>query len=197
MAIRDLQRALDWEAWTASLTGSKVDAVQLRDKSASDRDLHEAALGLRMALPSEVLLIVNRRPDIALAAGADGVHLPGNGLPTRHVRRAFGDDLLIGRSTHSPDEVRRAAREGADYVLFGPVYETPAKLRFGPPQGLDKLREAVEIGLPVLAVGGITVERLDEVRVAGAHGAAAIRLFASGENRSEPAPTPEEASLHA
>ena len=181
MAIRRGGKRPELEAWLDALAENAVaegvDAVQIRDKSAPDRDLYELARLARARLPLEIAVLVNRRPDIALAAGCDGVHLPADGLPTREVRRAFGEALLIGRSTHSRTEVEHARRDGADYVLFGPVYATPEKLRYGPPQGLDGLRRACELAIPVLAVGGIDRDRLAEVLEAGAQGAAAIRLF--------------------
>ena len=116
--------------------------------------------------------------DVALAAGADGVHLPASGLPIAPLRRRWGDALLIGRSTHHPDEVAAAGRDGADYALFGPVFPTPGKEAYGPPPGLDGLRRAAAAGLPVIAVGGLTPDRLAAVAAAGAAGAAAIRACA-------------------
>lgn len=163
--------------WAARLGRAGVDAVQLREKDLSDREIQELAAALRRALPSATRLLVNRRVDLALASGADGVHLPADGLAVAALRRRFGDRLLIGRSTHSPEEVAIAAREGADYVTFGPVYPTPSKARYGDPPGLAALRRAVDLGIPVLALGGVTIERLAETATAGASGIAAIRLF--------------------
>lgn len=177
MAIEDLSSlgslAERIERWSAA----GVNAVQVRDKSATDRELYESCVAARSTLPPEIAVLVNRRPDIAVAAGAQGVHLPANGLPTARVRAAFGDRLVIGRSTHSLDEVREAEEAGADYVLFGPVYSTPEKRRYGPPQGLEQLGRAARGSIPVLAVGGIDAGRIPEVACAGASGAAGIRLF--------------------
>jgi thiamine-phosphate pyrophosphorylase len=100
------------------------------------------------------------------------------------MRRRFGADVIIGRSTHAVDEVARARDEGADYVTFGPVYETPGKAAFGPPVGLAALARACALGIPVLALGGVTLERFGELASAGASGAAGIRMF--GERESLP-----------
>lgn len=164
-------------AWLGTLAGAGVDAVQLREKDLSDRDLFDLAVMARETLPDSTRLLVNGRPDVALAAGADGVHLPAAGLPVRAVRVRFGDRLAIGRSTHSLDEVRRAKEDGADYVTFGPVYDTPSKRRYGPPVGLALLRQAATTDLPLVALGGVMIDRLGELAAAGAAGAAGIRQF--------------------
>jgi len=164
-------------------------AVQIREKDLDDRRLLELVRRARELLPAEVPVLVNGRPDLALAAGADGVHLPAAGLPVAAVRRCTGRAaqaertgragrrLLAGRSTHAPEEVVAAREEGADYVTFGPVYPTPSKAAYGPPPGLVGLEGAVRAGLPVIALGGVTPERLPPLAAAGAHGAAAIRAF--------------------
>jgi thiamine-phosphate pyrophosphorylase len=135
------------------------------------------ALALEARAAFRGSLLVNSRADLALACGAAGVHLPADGLPAAALRRIFGRRLLLGCSTHHLQEVERAQREGADYVTFGPIYETPSKARFGPPVGLPALRRATAIGLPVYALGGVTLERFGELAEAGAAGVAAIRLF--------------------
>ncbi len=123
-------------------------------------------------------LILNRRADLALAARADGVQLPASGFPVAAVRHAFGIDLLIGRSTHSIEEVRRAREEGADFVLFGPVFDTPSKRGRIPARGTATLADAVACGLPVLAIGGIDESNAPDVVESGVWGLAAIRWFA-------------------
>lgn len=175
---RALPAAQGLEGWLRGVAASGVDAVQVREKDLSDRALYEVLVAARPSVRPPVLLLVNGRPDLADAAGADGVHLPSTGLPVAAVRGHF-PELLVGFSTHRPEEVARAARDGADYVTFGPVYPTPSKAVYGPPPGLDGLRRAVAAarGLPVLALGGVTAERLPEVAAAGAAGAAGIRLF--------------------
>ncbi len=165
--------AVTLPAWAAALGEAGVPAVQLREKDLADRAAFELLRQLRRALPASRLL-VNGRADLALAAGADGVHLPADGVPTAALRRRFGDTLLIGRSTHSLDEVACEAQDGADYVTFGPVFASPGK---GAPVGLDALAAAAELGVPVLALGGIGLAELPRVAAAGAAGAAGIRLF--------------------
>jgi thiamine-phosphate pyrophosphorylase len=165
-----------FDDWLARLAAAGIDGVELREKDLDDRSLYELARRARAALPA-ARLVVNGRLDLALAAGADGVHLPADGLPVAPLRARFGPGVLIGRSTHHPDEVVRARAEGADYVTFGPVFATPSKEAFGPPVGLAALARAAAAGLPVYALGGVTLGRLAEVASAGAAGAAGIRLF--------------------
>jgi thiamine-phosphate pyrophosphorylase len=120
-------------------------------------------------------LLINDRVDVALASGADGVHLGGHSLPPAVVRQRFGAELMIGVSTHSRGEVVAAASAGADFVTFGPVYATASKAAYGPPLGVDALRGACTGStLPVYALGGITPDRRREVLAAGAAGCAAI-----------------------
>jgi len=165
--------AVSLPAWAAALTSAGVPAVQLREKDLADRTIYELLRLLRRELPASRLL-ANGRADLAVAAGADGVHLPADGIPTVALRRRFGDALLIGRSTHTIDEVAREAASGADYVTFGPVFASPGK---GEPVGLDALAAAARHGVPVLALGGVGVAELPLVAAAGAAGAAGIRLF--------------------
>jgi thiamine-phosphate pyrophosphorylase len=135
-------------------------------------------------------VVVNDRLDVALAAEAAGVHLGEQSLPLAsviHWRRSAGRiNFRIGVSYHSLDSAHAAERGGADYIFFGPVFATPSKAAFGPPQGIDRLREvcaAVEI--PVLAIGGITAENARACISAGAAGIAAIRLFQDAGNLAE------------
>ena len=165
--------AVSLPAWAAALASAGVPAVQLREKDLADRTIYELLRLLRRELPASRLL-ANGRADLAVAAGADGVHLPADGIPTVALRRRFGDALLIGRSTHTIDEVAREAASGADYVTFGPVFASPGK---GEPVGLDALAAAARHGVPVLALGGVGVAELPLVAAAGAAGAAGIRLF--------------------
>lgn len=171
------QPAAEMERWCRRLLASGVRMVQVREKSLSDRALYELLRRLRARLPADLGLVVNGRPDIALAAGADGVHLPASGLPVDAVRRRFGGELLVGRSTHRLEEVEAAASAGADYVLFGPVWRTPGKEAFGPPAGVDALAAASAAAIPVYALGGVTIDRLAAAAAAGARGAAGIRCF--------------------
>lgn len=158
----------------AALRGG-VEAVQLREK-----DLDGGAL-LRLA--AEILpvcrrhgapLLINDRIDVALSVDADGVHLPADSFPVAEARRLLGNMRLIGVSTHSAAEVAAAHAAGADYAVIGPVFATPSKAEFGPPLGLEELRAAAAVPIPVFAIGGITPPRIGAVRAAGASGIAVI-----------------------
>ncbi len=120
-------------------------------------------------------ILINDRADVAAALGI-GVHLPESGLSTRAARAVLGQDAWIGRSTHSLDSARRARDEGADFVTFGPLYDTASKRAYGPPVGLDALRTvARELqGCPIIGIGGITLGRVTECLDAGASGIAVI-----------------------
>jgi len=161
--------------WLAALAAAGVDGVQVREKHLGDCQLYALAVAARRAWPG--WLVVNARLDLALAAGAAGVHLPADGVPIAPLRRRFGATPVIGRSTHDPDEAAAARAAGADYVTFGPVFATPSKARYGRPPGLDGLRRAVARGLPVVALGGIGPDELAAVAAAGAAGVAGIRAF--------------------
>ena len=167
----------EWLRDLADAGTPEIVAVQLREKDLDDRALYGLTRLARSALPPKVRLLVNGRLDIALAAGADGAHLPADGVPISALRQRFGPRVLLGRSTHNLEEIERARSEGADYVTFGPVYETPSKAAFGPPLGLESLKRATELGIPVYALGGITLSAFGEVAAAGAAGVAGIRLF--------------------
>jgi thiamine-phosphate pyrophosphorylase len=167
-----------------------VDWIQLREKDLTARPLVRlAAEAVRAAQNTSTRILVNDRLDVALAAGAAGVHLGGQSLPVAAVtgqRRRLPEKFLVGASCHALAEVEVAARDGADYVIFGPVFATPSKAAFGPPQGVEKLAEVcVRVHVPVLAIGGITAENAVECLRAGAAGIAAIRLFQESENLSE------------
>jgi thiamine-phosphate pyrophosphorylase len=179
MAIAEPAASPGFELWLEALAGLGVDAVQIRSRQATDLALWSAARRAVDAVGDRVQVLVNGRADIALAAGAAGVHLPADGLPIAGVRRLVGAELLIGRSAHSVDEVRNARDEGADYVLLAPIWPSPGK---GPALGVEALRQASAAGVPVLALGGI--EESAQVAAAlavGAHGIAGIRAFADLE----------------
>ena len=161
-----------------------VDLIQIREKDLATRELVELARqAVASARGTTTQIVVNDRLDIALAVGAAGVHLGRESLAASHVRRLVPKEFLVGVSCHSPVEVREAESSGADYILLGPIFATPSKLRYGPPLGVEKLRESVrQVKIPVLALGGMTVVRARECRAAGAAGIAAIRLFQEGES---------------
>ena len=163
----------------------RVTLVQLREKALSARTLYElAAAAARLARGSGTRVLVNDRADVARAAGCDGVHLSTRSLEAGAVRRAFGEEFLIGVSTHTLAEARAARDGGADFTVFGPVFDTPSKRAYGPPAGLEALAEAArELSpFPVVALGGVSEGNAAEVLGAGAAGVAGIRLFADGQS---------------
>ncbi len=141
------------------------------------------AKDLRSSPLAHARILVNDRLDVALAAGAGGVHLGGQSMPVLIVRQVAPRPFVIGVSCHSLGEAIAAESAGADYLLLGPVFETPSKLKYGPPLGLDELRKVnAHIRIPVLALGGITVERVRPCLEAGAAGIAGIRIFQECES---------------
>ena len=160
--------------WARSLPSGI--AVQLREKDLERADLVDLGRALRAAFDG--VLIVNGDLEAALACDADGLHLPSSATWRTAAPLVRERALLLGVSTHSLEELEAAVEAGADYALFGPVFDTPEKRRFGPPQGLERLRRAAGAGLPVLAVGGVDAGAAASLARAGAHGVAAIRAFA-------------------
>lgn len=160
-----------------------VAAVQLREKDLGGRALLLLARGLRRACDEAgQRFLVNDRIDVAIAAEADGVHLPAAGIPVAEARRLLGPTAIVGCSCHGLDDVKRARDQGASYATFSPIYDTPSKRAYGPPLGVDALREAAAVGLPLVALGGITAANAAEVRAAGAVGVGAIRAWLVGED---------------
>lgn len=151
-------------------------AVQLRERDLPTNELLRLAQEIRsITSPRAAPLIINDRVDLMLALNLDGVHLRANSLPIAAVRRLVGPDRLIGISTHALAEVHAANRDGADYVVFGPIFDTPSKREFGSPVGLEQLAEVCSrSAVPVFAIGGVTRESVPDVLRAGAHGVAVI-----------------------
>ncbi len=157
------------------LVHAGVDAIHLRAPGVAAGDLWEMAQALRRRIVPPALFLVNDRLDVALLCQADGVHLPEGGLPVRLVRDHLGEGRVVGRSVHSLETARTAAAEGCDYVIYGNVFETASKPGAAA-RGLDALREVVNaLRIPVIAIGGITPDRVPAVRATGAHGVAVIR----------------------
>jgi thiamine-phosphate diphosphorylase len=161
-----------------------VDLIQIREPGLEDRDLLSLALQTRDATSDTTArILINDRVDVALAAGVDGVHLPGRAMSAARIRTMVPDGVdrfLIGRSVHSEAEAAAAAREGGcDYLIFGSVFESESKPRGQAPAGLEQLmRVCGRVDLPVLAIGGVTWPRVDAIVKTGAAGIAAIGLFA-------------------
>ncbi|MCO6459074.1 MAG: thiamine phosphate synthase [Pirellulaceae bacterium] len=145
-----------------------VDMIQLRDKRLDDRQLLERARAARsLTQAAGVLLVLNDRPDLALLAAADGVHLGQEDLPVRDVRRLVGTDLLLGVSTHTMQQARQAVVDGADYLGCGPTFPSRTK-RFDQFPGLEFLRSVhLEIRLPAFAIGGVEPDNVPQVLAAG------------------------------
>ncbi len=187
------------EAWFSALiqkieqvASAGVDWVQIREKDLSAREL--AALTRRILWSTAssnkrrgVRILVNDRLDVALAEHAGGVHLGEKSLPVQEAKRlvqssslqgSASGDFLFGVSCHSLEAAQTAESSGADYVFFGPVFATPSKAAFGAPPGLDRLAEVCRaVAIPVIAIGGITLENAACCQNSGAAGLAAIRLF--------------------
>lgn len=164
-----------------------VRAVQLREKDLAASELRALAQDLRiLTRRHNARLLINRDIELALDIDADGVHLPGDRPDIAGARHHLGPDRLIGVSTHHVNEIRRAAREGADFVTFGPVCATPSKAAFGPPQGFAALTEACHHSpLPVFALGGMDQQTAPRALCAGAHGVALIAaIIAAADPRA-------------
>lgn len=171
-------------------TDAGVSLIQLREKELSARvlyELTERAARIIQSIGAVTRLLVNDRADLASAAGADGVHLATRSLQPAIVRRTFGDNFLIGVSTHTLAEARAARDDGADFATFGPIFETPSKAVYGAPVGVVALASAVRslAPFPLVSLGGITLANADQVFAAGAHGIAGIRLFADARDLRE------------
>ena len=174
-----------------------VDWIQIREKDLGGGSLRNWRAGLwrRGGKGRRTRVIVNDRLDVAVAAGAGGVHLGRESLPVREVAawrakektaRADLADFLIGASCHSLEEARAAAWDGADYLIFGPVFETPSKMKFGAPLGIEKLREVCgEIRIPVLAIGGISWRTRRSVLRQARRGLRRFGLFQDAANMDE------------
>lgn len=165
-------------------TRARIPLIQLREKRLQPNILYELTVDCALITQgTRTRLLVNDRADIARAARADGVHLTARSIEAPVIRSTFGSDFLIGVSTHSIEEAKRARDGGADFVVFGPVFATPSKRDYGQPLGLARLHEVAQAlsPFPLLAIGGITKENAPEATRAGASGIAAIRLFAEPE----------------
>lgn len=161
-----------------------VRMLQLREKDLSSRDLLDLAMELRQLTKSyNAQLIINDRIDIALAVGADGVHLGVASIPVAVVRGIVGKDFLIGYSAHAVSEALEAEQDGADFITFGPVFDTPSKRSYGQPLGLQTLSEAVKtLSIPVYALGGIKLSAMSRLLTTGCRGIALISAVMAADD---------------
>lgn len=153
-----------------------VGAISLREKDMGGSELFELAVKVRSLTERYgASLFINDRVDVALASGADGVHLGEASIPPDAAKR-ISRGMLVGSSTHSLEGAQRAEGGGADFIAFGPVFDTPSKARYGPPLGIEKLKEVVSaVAIPVFAIGGIKDDNLFRVMSeGGSHGVALI-----------------------
>jgi thiamine-phosphate pyrophosphorylase len=166
-----------------------VKAIQLREKDLSGRDLFSLAEKVaKLCQAYNAALFINDRIDVALAVDAAGVQLSQTSLPIVTTRALLGPQKIIGASTHSLQEAREAEQNGADFVLFGPVYFTTLKAGYGTPQGLPALKTIVDnISLPVYAIGGIKPENIESTNKLGVRGVALISAIVSAESPKEAA----------
>jgi thiamine-phosphate pyrophosphorylase len=148
-----------------------VKAVQLREKDLSAREIVNIAKQIQK-FPTK--LFINDRADIVYSLHVSGLHIPEQGFPAQEARKIIGDQI-IGKSAHSLETALRAEREGADFITFGPIYDTPSKRQYGIPLGIKNLREITkQISIPAFAIGGINPQRAKECLDAGAYGVAVI-----------------------
>ncbi len=150
--------------------------VQIRERDLGARELLRFVQAVhRLAHPFRVPCLINDRVDLVLATQAAGVHLRSDSMPTKEARKCLGAGYLIGKSVHSAEEALQSEKEGADFVVLGPVYETPSKRQYGPPLGVPVIREASRhCTIPVYAIGGMTPSRVENVMASGAAGVAVV-----------------------
>ncbi len=160
-----------------------VDALQLRETDVADAEMLALAAELReLTDETDKLLIINNRPDIAAIVGADGLHLGQTDLPLAEARRLLRPGAIVGRSAHNVGQAKAAVTEGADYVAFGPIFDSVTK-KAGPPIGVDVLKQVLEqVSLPVVPIGGINADNIAQVIAAGAKRVAVCSPICSADD---------------
>lgn len=184
---RHQARGGDLPAVVEEALAGGVRCVQLREKDLPPSELLALARHLReMTARHGALLLINDRIDVALAVGADGVHLGETALPADIARQLLGPERLIGVSCHDRQGALAAAEKGADFITFGPVYHTPSKAAYGKPVGIGRLADvARSLPIPVFALGGVKGEQIPELLAAGAAGIALISAVIAAEEPQE------------
>jgi len=172
----------DIEKLVGEAVAGGVTMVQLRDRDLPAGELLEVARSLKRVTRGKALLMINDRVDVAEAVEADGVHLPENGLPTRAVRSIMGRYVVLGRSVHSVDVAHQASHDGAEFVIAGTIYKSPSKPEVKP-AGLSLISDITkDVSQPVLAIGGVTAEKVDDLIKAGAAGVAVVSAITKAED---------------
>ena len=161
-----------------------VSAVQLRERDLSAKELVKLAREVQAVMASRrSQLFINDRIDVALALEGVGVHLRSNSLPVSVARQLLGAQRLLGISVHAVEEAVQVESQGVDYIVLGPIYETPTKQMFGPPLGIQTLEKACRlVRIPIIGIGGVTAARVREMRCAGAFGVAVITAVLGAVN---------------
>lgn len=171
------------EAVRLALEGG-IKAIQLREKDLPVRELLALAQELRdITREFGAKLFINDRLDVATLIGADGIHLGGQSMPVDAVRKVVGKSMQVAVSTHNAGEAKAAQDGGADFITYGPIYETPSKIEYGPPVGVKSIRDIKnDISIPIYAIGGINSGNMLQVMSAGADGIALISAIMTAED---------------
>jgi len=161
-----------------------VPAIQLRERDLTAKELVTLAREVQAMMTSRrSQLLINDRIDVALALEGVGVHLRSNSLPVSVARQLLGAQRLLGISVHAVEEAVQVESQGVDYIVLGPIYETPTKQLFGPPLGIQTLEKACRlVRIPIIGIGGVTAARVREMRCAGAFGVAVITAVLGAVN---------------
>jgi len=159
-------------------------SIQLRERDLSGKELFALADEIQRSTGRHsIQLVINDRLDVALSLQDVGVHLRSNSLPVEVARRLVGPHRLLGISVHSVSEAVQAEAGGADYIVLGPIYETPSKQMYGPPLGLSTLQDAARaVRVPIIGIGGVTAARARHVRLAGGYGVAVITAVLAADD---------------
>jgi len=173
-----------YEYLTELLVDEEIPFVQLRMKNVPEKQIVDTALRMRKITEnSNTLFIVNDNPHIAKDVGADGVHIGQSDMPYEKVREIVGDDMIIGISTHNPQQTKNACEEKPDYIGIGPVWATPTKQIADPAIGLDGMKEMLSVStIPTVCIGGIDLSNLASVLESGAQNFCMVRQFTQSEN---------------